>query len=314
LVIAHLKSNEEVDAMLRTAKHPARLSLAIAVLAPAVSVGCGSGAGEPAGGATENPSGTASSRLLFEDVYSNTGHFRVYEDEPGRLGLSIDGKIGVDDMVDVGRHIERSLVATYMSLRPELASPPDALIALEKRYSPTILSPAPTAKPAATRGGVTPLSFDSFVANACQNLYAWTDGSPYSHHCTTDYFYPSSCFYWNNWNEACTSYSYADQSAGWNVDSEQGALHELKNPSTGQYNYGRFIVAGYWQWDSWGAGAPYTQVCMKTYSTVSSLGVTDHKYTSPCWNDRDACRLTCDPGDEDCNRDCDSTYDACCHP
>jgi hypothetical protein len=219
--------------------------------------------------------------VVFEDFFTPTAHFRIYENAAGGLAMSVDGKIGVDDQSWIGERLSSSFVATFLALHPERAEAPADLVSLDARYQeqraswPTGADSASVPEPAQ---GVHPLNVDSFNSTVCVNMQG---------HC--GFWGAYNCQYLNNsWDVCANGYASTDVSFGWNVDSVYSAYHLLRDPATQQGIGFRIVSPGYFVWNSWNSSPNYSFACLALdFSSpqikANGLGVTVHKWHQvPC--------------------------------
>jgi len=229
----------------------------------ALFAGCGTGGPDDSGPGAE-------SSVLFDEKYSNDGHFQVRQGADGILSLSVSGRIGEDDPATIrGRLHHTSLLDTYRALKPEVSSPPARLVELEALFTQQLAQVAaqtPANRPSPLEQ---PKSLSGFLAATCK-VVGPING---------EYYQPIECDYKDNVKSIATSNKYFPGwlSFAWN----QSADYSMTVPS-GLVNDWRSIVwlkPWTYTYQIWLGGGYYQSVFLGTHSgTTGNLGLTIHNY------------------------------------
>jgi len=244
----------------------------VLVVAGFSAVGCGSEPGSNEGGG-ESEVGAVQEELLLQDSFSPSAALTVVRDRTtGDLGITIHGRIGVDDVSLVKTALLKTTFAeSYGILHPEMNQLPAKVLevsALLSAQHARVLATLPKAE-LALKASQTPASIDksssSFYNSACQTFSGGFSG-----------WTPAYCSYQPNWHSIC-SYSTIgslDKSVGWN-ESPYDAIHSLSGLS-----WQPTIPAWNWYVTEWGGNYSNRYACLTLNgsNTGGNLGITHHDY------------------------------------
>ena len=238
--------------------------------------GCASDGSEPEFNAEANDA----LKVAFTTNYSEKGTFTVYEDNEGKLTVSVSGAIGEDDDVKGGAAIDRATLAdTYRALKGDDAPVPAELQALSDRYTKQLDAareeakqlnrPEPVAQSVdeAAASGLT----KDFWSQACITFWDYNGGNyKYS---------PTSCVLVDCPNN--TTYCYqtdfnarmvqADRSYGWNA-TPSTAYHYMSTGGGGSIQ----IPAMRWTWNRF-SFTGVSRPVLYSPATSGQLGLTVHE-------------------------------------
>jgi hypothetical protein len=223
-------------------------------------IGCSSQV--PSG--SSEPIDSQESPIVFQDSWSDTGRFTVYKSLDGVIRVEVTGAFGKDDPIAVGQKLGNSLVSNYLALRPDVKSPPEILVELDK-VIPSLVHPSAPQPPASITKDQT-----AFNNTVCVNFWE-----------RCGVWQPLQCLFTTSTWAITTgdSYNSGDRSYVWNQSNEitkhtigsccaEGTLQ----PHTWGYDwwFGSFIVN-------------FHTSIYNPYNHPGEMGITIHKFVAqPC--------------------------------
>jgi hypothetical protein len=221
--------------------------------------GCGREASDGSGG-----------EILLEDPYSPTGTLLVVQDDAGKLGVAVRGRIGFDSPELGSAAFSRTTLAgTYLALHPGLAVVPDHVRTLSDRlaaqHSADLAKTAPADLQPAASEALQPKDSAAFYANACQNFGGGFTG-----------YSAQYCSYQYNWHAICTynTLNTNDRSYAWNESPNTG--YQTLSGMTWQ----PAVPAWTWQYAQYGGTFTNRYACLylNGTNTYGNLGITHHAF------------------------------------
>jgi hypothetical protein len=251
----------------------ATLLSSFAVLA---TLGCAAEV-NPSGSIDPNTISTDTDSPVFQDSLSPTARFLVYRYKDGTIAFSVQGSIGSDRPDDFRPRLEaRSVVATYLHLRPDISDVPEILTQIDQELRAV---PLPLAPPPATTE-VTK-SFSSFYKTECQTFYqgcqisyvpvaclysgADTVGGPVNHEFVQGFYSNDRTYFWND----------SDRSGYAGVGTTEFDLFYYVPIRVHTWGYTYWINSAISNW--------WAKTEVNGGDAAGNIGVTIHRYTiTPC--------------------------------